>query len=212
MRMKSIRKEMEKNDLEKKNHETEDKQKAETPPQDEVTETSASDLQAEELQKQVDQYKDMLLRKAAEFDNFKRRIENETANIVRFASESLIDDLLPILDDFERSLKHSRESKESDALLKGVEMIYQKLVKVLEGRGVKPFETVRKEFSVDYHDALMQMPRNDLPPHTVIEEVEKGYMLNDKVIRHAKVVVSSVPQEEQSGARQPESSTGTSKE
>jgi molecular chaperone GrpE len=210
--MKSSRKEMEKDELENKIHGTEDKQNSETPPHEEVTESEASILQVEELQKQVHLYKDMLLRKAAEFDNFKRRIENETANVVRFATESLIDDLLPVLDDFERSLKHGRESKESDALLKGVELIYLKLVKVLEGRGVKAFETVGKEFSVDYHDALMQMPREDLPPHTVIEEVEKGYMLNDKVIRHAKVVVSSGPPEEQTGAQHSESPTGTSRE
>jgi len=202
---------MEKDDLENTIHGTEEKQNAETSPHDELTESEASILQAEELQKQVHQYKDMLLRKAAEFDNFKRRMENETANVVRFATESLIDDLLPVLDDFERSLKHGKESKESDALLKGVELIYLKLVKVLEGRGVKAFETVGKEFSVDYHDALMQMPREDLPPHTVIEEVEKGYMLNDKVIRHAKVVVSSGSPEDQNGDQQLKSPTGTSR-
>ena len=211
MRMNSLKEEMEKSDLEKIQHGTEEVQKSNTPEQIEVTEPAASNLQAEELRKQVDQYKDMLLRKAAEFDNYKRRIENETANIVRFATESLIDDLLPVLDDFERSLKHSKESKESDALIKGVELIYLKLVKVLEGRGVKAFETVGKEFSVDYHDALMQMPRTDLPPHMVVEEVEKGYMLNEKVIRHAKVVVSSAPPEEQSEAKQSESSAGNSR-
>ncbi|RPI06278.1 MAG: nucleotide exchange factor GrpE [Ignavibacteriae bacterium] len=187
---------MEKNDLEKKTNGSEKEHKPEAPLQNELTEPAAANTQAEELQKQIDQYKDMLLRKAAEFDNFKRRIENETSNIVKFATEALIDDLLPVLDDFERSLKHSKEVKDPHALFKGVEMIYQKFVKVLEGRGLKTFETVGKEFSVDYHDALMQLPRKDLPPHTVIEEVEKGYMLNDKVIRHAKVVVSSVPAEE----------------
>jgi molecular chaperone GrpE len=203
---------MEKNDLEKKVNGTEEEQKPETPSQTELTEAAALHLQVEELQKQVTQYKDMLLRKAAEFDNFKRRIENETTNIVRFATESLIDDLLPVLDDFERSLKYSKESKDCNALIKGVELIYLKLVKVLEGRGVKTFETVGKEFSVDYHDALMQTPRNNLPPHTVIEEVEKGYMLNDKVIRHAKVVVSAIPPEEQSEPRQSELPAGTSGE
>ena len=75
---------------------------------------------------------------------------------------------------------------------------------------MKAFETVGKEFDVGFHDALMQMPRKDLPPHTVIEEVEKGYMLNDKVIRHAKVVVSSAPAEEKSGADKTELSTSTS--
>jgi molecular chaperone GrpE len=202
---------MEKNDLEKKKHASVEELKPETLPHSELTEETPPNLQGDELQKQVNQYKDMLLRKAAEFDNYKRRIENETASIVKFATESLIDDLLPVLDDFERSLKHSKEIKESDALIKGVELIYQKLAKVLEGRGVKTFETVGKEFSVDYHDALMQIPRNDLPPHTVIEEIEKGYMLNDKVIRHAKVVVSSVPPEKQNEAELSESSPGTSR-
>jgi molecular chaperone GrpE len=168
-------------------------------PQQESTHTpelpaaTESVIQLEELQKQIDQYKDWLLRKAAEFDNFKRRAESDSANIIRYATESLIEDLLPVVDDFERSLKHSKESKEYDALVKGIELIYQKLVKLLDNRGVKPFETVGKEFSVDYHDALMQTPRTDLPPHTVVQEVEKGYMLNDKVLRHAKVIVSAAP-------------------
>jgi len=203
---------MGKDDLEKNSNGTEADQNKETPPQAEITGNEASNLQGEELQKQVNQYKDMLLRKAAEFDNFKRRIENETVNIIRFATESLIDDLLPVLDDFERSLKHSKGSKDVDALLKGIELIYQKLAKVLEGRGVKAFETIGKEFSVDFHDALMQVTRNDVPPHTVIEEVEKGYMLNDKVIRHAKVIVSSAPPEDQSEVKQPESSTCSSRD
>jgi molecular chaperone GrpE len=115
-----------------------------------------------------------------------------------------------VLDDFERSLKHRKESKDNNALVKGIELIYQKLVKVLEGRGVKPFDTVGKEFNVEYHDALMQIPRSDVPHHTILEEVEKGYTLNDKVIRHAKVVVSSTPDEAPSGTDQTETSTGTS--
>ena len=86
-----------------------------------------------------------------------------------------------------------------DAIAKGIELIYQKLVKVLEGRGVMSFDTVGKEFSVEYHDALMQIPRTDVPYHTILEEVEKGYTLNDKVIRHAKVVVSSTPDESPTG-------------
>jgi molecular chaperone GrpE len=184
------------------------KPEATTPP--ELPEATESDLQLEELQKQVDQYKDLLLRKAAEFDNYKRRIEGETTNILKYATESLVEDLLPVLDDFERSIKHRKESKENEALVKGMDLIYQKLVKVLEGRGVKPFDTVGKEFSVDFHNALMQIPRSDVPHHTILEEVEKGYMLNDKVIRHAKVVVSSTPDEAPSESDQTETSNGTS--
>lgn len=145
----------------------------------------------EDIQKQVEHYKDLLLRKAAEFDNFKRRTENEIATIVKYAHEDVVEDLLPVLDDFERSLKHSRESKDYEALQKGIELIYQKLMKILEKRGLKTFETVGKEFDVNLHDALMQMPKPDVPHQTVLEEVQKGYMLHDKVLRHAKVVVSS---------------------
>jgi molecular chaperone GrpE len=198
---------MAENDLKNINDKSGETQKQETSLIPELPEATENNLQIEELQKQVDQYKDLLLRKAAEFDNFKRRIENETINVVRFATESLIDDLLPVLDDFERSLKHSKEVNQNDPLVKGVELIYGKLLKVLEGRGVKAFETVGKEFDVSFHDALMQMPKKDVPPHIVIEEVEKGYMLNDKVIRHAKVVVSSASAEEQNAADKTELST-----
>jgi len=201
---------MAENELKNNNNGTGEELKPEVGVPLELPEATESTLQMEELQKQVDQYKDLLLRKAAEFDNYKRRIESETTNILKYATESLVEDLLPVLDDFERSLKHRKESKDNDALVKGIELIYQKLVKVLEGRGVKPFDTVGKEFNVEYHDALMQIPRSDVPHHTILEEVEKGYTLNDKVIRHAKVVVSSTPYEAPSGTDQTETSTGTS--
>jgi molecular chaperone GrpE len=193
--------------LENNNNGTEEELKPDVSIPSELPEATDSDLQMEELQKQVDQYKDLLLRKAAEFDNYKRRIESETTNILKYATESLVEDLLPVLDDFERSLKHRKENKDNDALVKGIELIYQKLAKVIEGRGVKPFDTVGKEFNVEYHDALMQIPRSDVPYHTILEEVEKGYTLNDKVIRHAKVVVSSTPDEAPSGTDQIETSS-----
>ncbi|MGD0590500.1 MAG: nucleotide exchange factor GrpE [Bacteroidota bacterium] len=201
---------MAENELENKNNGTGEELRPEMGVPPELPEATESALQMEELQKQFDQYKDLLLRKAAEFDNYKRRSESETANFLKYATESLIEDLLPVLDDFERSLKHRKESKDNEALVKGIELIYQKLVKVLERRGVKPFDTVGKEFNVEYHDALMQIPRSDVPHYTILEEVEKGYTLNDKVIRHAKVVVSSTPDESPSGTDQTETSTGTS--
>lgn len=144
-----------------------------------------------ELEKQVDQYKDLLLRKAAEFENYKRRAENEAVTVVQFANEELISSILPILDDLERSLKLGKEKKEGESFYRGIELIHQKMMKALTSQGVSVLETVGKEFNVDYHDALMQLPRSDVPHHTVLEEVEKGYTLHNKVIRHAKVVVSS---------------------
>jgi molecular chaperone GrpE len=146
-----------------------------------------------EAESQLAQYKDLLLRKAAEFENYKKRVENESAAIVKFATQELIVELLPILDDLERSLKLSKDRKDFESFYKGVELIYQKMVKVLADQGVRAMDTVGKEFNVEFHDALMQVPRDDVPPHTILEEVEKGYTLHDKVIRHAKVIVSAVP-------------------
>jgi len=155
-----------------------------------VSETA---LELEELHKQLDQTKDLLLRKAAEFENFKRRTENDVSALMRRASEDIIRNILPVVDDFERSLKASKSGSDAETLLRGVEMIYQKFMKTLESLGVTPLETIGNEFNVDFHDALLQVPRTDVPPQTIVEEVEKGYRYNDRVIRHAKVIVSTTP-------------------
>ncbi len=156
---------------------------------------------AQELKKKLDEalasaeaFKDQLLRKAAEFENYKRRNETEFRTIIRNANESLILSLIPVLDDLVRSLSHGKESKDYDAFYKGIELIYAKLSKVLEQQGLAPFESVGRPFDVEYHDALLQVPKGDVPPHTVIEEIERGYKLYDKVLRHAKVIVSSAPE------------------
>ena len=181
---------MEKDDLEKKTNGSEQDQKPEGSPQSEVTEPEASNLQGDELRKQADQYKDMLLRKVAEFDNYKRRTEAEWLGFQRFANERILLSFLPIADDLARSLKSGAEQKSFDAFYQGVELIHNKLLQTLKANGVEPMESVGKQFSVDEHDALLQIPRVDVPPHTIVEEVEKGYRLNDRVLRHAKVIVS----------------------
>lgn len=148
-----------------------------------------------EAEKQVEYYKDLLLRKAAEFDNFKKRAENESTSATRYAKADVIEELLPIVDDFERSLKLSKDRRESEAFVKGIEIIHQKLLKFLEMQGVSQIDSLGKEFDVHYHDALLQIPRDDVPPHTVVEVVERGYTLDDRVLRHAKVIVSMPPTE-----------------
>ncbi|MBI1808067.1 MAG: nucleotide exchange factor GrpE [Ignavibacteria bacterium] len=167
----------------------------------ELTEVDMLSAKMVELENSVNQYKDQLLRKAAEFENYKKRTENDYASIIKFSKEELIMKLLPVLDDFERSLKASKvqsgdpqgTSANESVFMKGVELIYSKFKKLLETQGVKHFDVVGAPFDPQLHDALLQLPRTDVPPHTVIEEVEKGYMLNDKVIRHAKVIVSAEP-------------------
>lgn len=148
----------------------------------------------EELEKEVSEWKEKFLRKAAEFENYKRRTENDQLNLVTYAAESFIKKILPIVDDFERSLEHINDSNDYEKLKEGVQLIYNKLVKVLDEQGVKKIDAVGKPFDVEYHEALMQKADNSVPPHTVIEELEKGYLYKDKVIRHSKVIVSSEDQ------------------
>jgi len=133
--------------------------------------------------------RDQFLRKAAEFENYKRRTEAEYALTVRNASEGLITALLPIVEDLVRSLKAAPAGE--DPFRKGVELIYQKLMTILEARGLRAFDSVGRPFDVGEHDALLQVPRADVPPGTVVEEIARGYRLNDRVIRHARVIVSS---------------------
>jgi molecular chaperone GrpE len=150
----------------------------------------------EEAGRSAQAYKDQFLRKAAEFENYKRRSEAEYLNLVRNANEGLINALLPVVEDLTRSLKAGSGQADGESFYRGVELIYQKLMKVLEAQGLAPFDSPGMPFDVDYHDALLQVPRDDVPPGTVVEEIARGYKLNDRVLRHAKVIVSAAVQSE----------------
>jgi molecular chaperone GrpE len=147
----------------------------------------------EKMKKEMETYKDTLLRKAAEFENYKRRTESEISNYFKYASEHLIKQLIPVYDDFSRSLDsiEKGETKDFETLKKGVELIFNKFEKILKKEGLKEIDVLGKEFDVNLCDALLQVPKEDVKPHTVIDVVEKGYFLKDKVIKHAKVLVSA---------------------
>lgn len=144
-----------------------------------------------QLKEEVNQWKDKFLRKMAEFDNYKKRVEQDQLQLIKYANEKLIKDLLPIIDDFERTLSFSKEELKNNSILQGVEMVYNKLMKVLSDYGLKKIDALNQPFDFNYHEALLQVPKDGVEPMTVVEEVEKGYILNDKVIRHSKVIVSS---------------------
>jgi len=156
----------------------------------EVSNFEQADTKIAELEKQVKEWQDKLLRKAAEFENYKRRTENDQFNLINYAAESFIIKLLPIVDDFERSMDHIDDIENNKSVKDGIKLVYEKLQKLLIEQGVKKIQTKGEPFNVDYHDALMQRKDNSVPPHTVLEEVESGYIYRDKVIRHAKVIVS----------------------
>jgi molecular chaperone GrpE len=156
----------------------------------EVTALDKAETKISELELQVKDGQDKLLRKAAEFENYKRRSENDQFNLINYAAESFIFKLLPIVDDFERSMEHIDDIENSTAVKEGIKLVYEKLLKLLNEQGVKKMQAKGEPFNVDYHDALMQRKDDSVPSHTVLEEVESGYLYRDKVIRHAKVIVS----------------------
>jgi len=146
----------------------------------------------EALEAEKNELNDRFLRKVAEFDNYKKRTETEYSQLIKNASADLITDLLPVLDDLERSLASVKDKDKADNFEhfhEGVELIYKNLSKVLEKRGVKPIESIGQKFDPEKHDALMQM-ESDQPSDTIIEEHLKGYEMNDKVLRHSQVLVS----------------------
>jgi len=147
-----------------------------------------------QVEQERDMFKDQLYRKAADYENFRRQKEREAAALLKFAEEGIIKKLLPTLDDLERVIKNADKflagNPDAKIYVDGVKLIQQKLLKTLEERGVKKIESVGKKFDVNYHEALTQQPTNDVEPETIVEEFESGYMLHDKVIRHAKVVVA----------------------
>ena len=143
-----------------------------------------------ELEKQILEFKDTLLRKVAEFENYKRRNENDQLNFLKYAAESFIMNTLPIYDDLERSLSHIDDANNFNSIKKGLQLVFEKFEKIFEAQGVKRIDAKGKPFDVHFHEALMQQPVEGVAPHTVLDVIEHGYVYKDKVIRHAKVIVS----------------------
>ncbi|WP_081658019.1 nucleotide exchange factor GrpE [Segatella baroniae] len=155
---------------------------------DDKTSDAVADEAMEKLKEENAQLKDQLLRKIAEFDNYRKRTIKEKEELRLNGGEKAVDAILPVLDDFERAL--GDKSDDPDAIRAGVEMIYNKFIKVLEGLGVKKIATDDVDFDVDYHEAIAMVPGlGDEKKGKVIDCVQNGYMMNDKVIRHAKVAV-----------------------
>lgn len=144
--------------------------------------------QLEAAKKEVEQYKDKYLRAVAEFDNYRKRTLKEKAELLLNGSEKAVCAFLPILDDFERAIADKTEDVK--AIKEGVQIIFNKFNKTLESLGVRKIETEGKDFDVDFHEAVAMVPgMGDDKKGKVIDCVQTGYQLNDKVIRHAKVAV-----------------------
>lgn len=138
---------------------------------------------------------DRMLRLAAEFENFKKRIRRERESDFKYAEESLLRELLPTVDNLERAIEQGRDSAEASALLEGVEMTCSGLLATLEKFGLKALAGKGETFDPNYHEALAMEPSAEAPANTILNEFQKGYLYKDRLLRAAKVVVSSGPPE-----------------
>jgi molecular chaperone GrpE len=151
---------------------------------------SPAPADASELQKQRDQYYDMLLRKSAEFDNYRKRVERERQTLADAAAASIIEELLPLVDDLERALKADTGSEATESYRKGVELIHRQLLDVLRKRGVRPIDSLGAEFDPHYHQAVSHEPAEGRRDNEIIEEFRRGYLLGDRLLRPAMVKVA----------------------
>lgn len=142
----------------------------------------------EEIQKEKKDYLFLM----ADFDNFRKRTIKEKSELVKTGSESVLKQLLPVVDDFERGLEAMKSSNDVEAIKEGMELVYNKFIKFFDQNGVKAIESTGKEFDTELHEALTTIPvQEEDMKNKIVDTITKGYTLNDKVIRHAKVVVGN---------------------
>lgn len=148
-----------------------------------------SKRKADELKKEIEDYQDRLLRLQADFDNYKKHLDREKEEFTKSANRSLIKDLLGVLDDSVRAVKGAKKQQIDKKFVQGIELSYRNLFKILEQRGLRPIDAVGKKFDPYYHEVLLQ-EESKKEEGTILEELQTGYLLNNKVIRHAKVKVA----------------------
>ena len=169
-------------------------------PQEESADTSApksASLDAEQLEKKLSQLEaqkkeadEKYLRAYAEFENFKKRIAKEQSDLNRYANEQLLKALLPVLDNLARAINHSKESRNLDKLIEGLELTEKEFVSVLNKFGVTPIESLGQPFDPVHHQAMLQVETDDQEENTVVEEFQRGYLLHDRILRPALVSVA----------------------
>ncbi|MFY0601557.1 MAG: nucleotide exchange factor GrpE [Cyclobacteriaceae bacterium] len=171
--------------------ESEDQQEA-AEEQSEEAEDVPELTEVEQLQAEVAEAKDKYLRLYSEFENFRRRTSKEKLELIGSANKNLMSDLIPVIDDFERAMKALETNEEIEAAKEGMDLIYNKFKKTLENKGLKKMEIEKgAEFSEDFHEAITQIPAEEELAGKVVDVVENGYFLNEKVVRFAKVVTGA---------------------
>lgn len=138
---------------------------------------------------QIEELNDRLRRQMAEFDNFRKRTEKEKSQMFDMGARTIVEKVLPVVDNFERGLAAVPEEDKENAFVDGMDKIYKQLMNELDSVGVKPIEAVGKEFDPEFHNAVMQVENEELESGTVAQELQKGYMYKDTVVRHSMVAV-----------------------
>ena len=182
-------------ELTEETSQTEENLQEETPQEEApATEKSVEEQLADmlaEAQQMVHEEKDKYLRLSAEFDNYRKRTLKEKGELIKNGAEKTLTAILPVLDDFERALKNMEASEETKAMKEGVELIFSKFQKILGQEGLQKIETEGKDFDTDFHEAIALIPApSEEAKGKILDCVQTGYMLNEKVIRHAKVAVA----------------------
>jgi molecular chaperone GrpE len=155
-----------------------------------LNEPVANEPEMETLRSELDEMKDKFIRKVAEFENFKKRSLKERMELIQTAGKEVIVDLLDVLDDTARAEKQLNSAEDLNQVKEGISLVFNKLKNLLAAKGLKPMETLNQEFNPDLHEAITEIPApTEELKGKVLDEIEKGYYLNDKIIRYAKVVV-----------------------
>lgn len=147
------------------------------------------DKKTEKLEEKLAEYEDLRVRQLAEFENFRKRSEKEKAQMFEIGAKTVIEKLLPVIDNFERGLAAVTEDEKETPFAQGVELVYKQLLTSFDELGVKPIEAVGKEFDPNLHNAVMMVDDDSLESGTVAEEMQKGYMYKESVVRHSMVKV-----------------------
>lgn len=147
------------------------------------------DKKTEKLEEKLAEYEDLRVRQLAEFENFRKRSEKEKAQMFEIGAKTVIEKLLPVIDNFERGLAAVTEDEKDTPFAQGVELVYKQLLTSFDELGVKPIEAVGKEFDPNLHNAVMMVDDDSLESGTVAEEMQKGYMYKESVVRHSMVKV-----------------------
>lgn len=177
----------------KEKHQSENKEEKTDKPDLEqiVAEEQAAEAELSDVEKEVAALKDRYLRLQADFDNFRKRSARENVELVKTAACDFIESMLPVIDNFELGLKAAGEAEANESVVQGFKLVYDQLLECLKKAGVTPFDSEGEEFDHNLHDCVSRLPSAEYPENIVVNQIRRGYRINDKVLRHAQVVVSA---------------------